>query len=48
MWSDGSINHIDINQGKTYRNNSRGMGKPLKVKKFYGKISANEVVDDLM
>ena len=48
MWSDGSINHIDINQGKTYRNNSRGMGKPLKVKKFYGKISANEGVDDLM
>lgn len=48
VWSDGSINHIDINQGKTYRNNSRGMGKPLKVKKFYGKISANEVVDDLM
>lgn len=48
VWSDGSINNIDINQGKTYRNNSRGMGKPLKIKKFYGKISANEVVDDLM
>lgn len=48
VWSDGSINNMDINQGKTYRNNSRGMGKPLKIKKFYGKISTNEVVDDLM
>ena len=48
VWTDGSVNNSDILDGKTYRNNKRGMGKPLKIRKFYGKTSINEVVDDLM
>lgn len=48
VWTDGSINHSDIILNKTYRNNKRGMGKPLKIKKSYGKASINEVVNDLM
>ena len=48
VWTDGSINNADIISGRTYRNNTRGMGKPLKIRKFYGKISANEAVADLM
>lgn len=48
VWSDGSINNEEICKGKTYRNNSRGMGRPLKIKKYYGKITANEVASDLM
>ena len=48
VWSDGSIVNSEICQGQTYRNNPRGMGKPLKIKKYYGNISANEAIDDLM
>lgn len=48
VWTDGSINHSDIMNNKTYRNNKRGMGKPLKIKKSYGTASINEVVNDLM
>ena len=35
IWTDGSVNEADVNGGKTYRNSKRGMGRPLKVKKFY-------------
>lgn len=48
VWTDGSINDIDILNGKTYRNNKRGMGRPIKIRKHYGKISINETVRDLM
>lgn len=48
VWTDGSICSTDLLNGFTYRNNKRGMGKPLRIKKFYGNISINQVVDDLM
>lgn len=48
VWTDGSIINSDILEGKTYRNNTRGMGRPIKIKKHYGKITTNEVVRDLM
>jgi len=48
VWTDGSVISSDIMNGNTYRNNKRGMGRPLKIKKYYGNISINEVVDDLM
>lgn len=48
VWTDGSVVSADILNGYTYRNNKRGMGKPIKIRKFHGKISINEVVDDLM
>ncbi len=48
VWTDGSINSYEILNGKTYRNNKRGMGKPIKIKKYYGNITINQVVDDLM
>ena len=48
IWTDGSVVEGDINNGKTYRNSKRGMGRPLKVKKFYGNISINQVANDLM
>lgn len=48
IWTDGSVVDIDINNGLTYRNSKRGMGKPLKIKKFHGNISINDVATDLM
>lgn len=48
IWSDGSVVEGDINNGKTYRNSKRGMGRPLKIRKYYGNISINQVADDLM
>lgn len=48
IWTDGSIKHSDIDNGRTYRNSKRGMGKPLKIRIFYGNISINEVANDLM
>lgn len=48
VWTDGSICSIDILQGKNYRNSKRGMGSPLKLKKYHGSITLNETVDDLM
>lgn len=48
VWTDGSIINTDVLGGKTYRNNTRGMGKPLKIIKYHGNITLNEIVDDLM
>ncbi len=48
VWTDGSVISSEILNGFTYRNNKRGIGRPLKIKKFYGNISINEVVKDLM
>lgn len=48
VWTDGSVVSTDILRGYTYRNNKRGIGKPIKIRKFYGNISINQVVDDLM
>lgn len=48
IWTDGCIQDVDVLQGKNYRNSKRGMGSPIKIKKFYGKITIDEVVDDLM
>lgn len=48
IWTDGSVVEGDVNNGKTYRNSKRGMGRPLKVKKFHGNISINQVTNDLM
>ena len=48
IWTDGSVVDAEINNGKTYRNSKRGMGRPLKIKKFYGNISIDEVANDLM
>ncbi len=48
IWTDGSVVEGDVCNGKTYRNSKRGMGRPLKVKKFYGNISINQVANDLM
>ena len=48
IWTDGSVVEGDVSNGKTYRNSKRGMGRPLKVKKFYGNISINQVANDLM
>lgn len=48
IWTDGSVNDCDILNGSTYRNNKRGMGKPLKITKFYGTTSLNVIANDLM
>lgn len=48
VWTDGSVVEGDIDNGRTYRNSKRGMGRPLKIKKCYGNISLNDVVRDLM
>lgn len=48
VWTDGSISDGDILKGKNYRNSKRGMGSPLKIKKYHGAIALNEAVDDLM
>lgn len=48
IWTDGSVVDGDVINGKTYRNSSRGMGRPLKVRKFYGDITINQVANDLM
>ena len=48
IWTDGSVKSRDILDGRTYRNNKRGMGRPLKIKKFCGNITLNEIADDLM
>lgn len=48
VWTDGSVVSADILNGNTYRNNKRGMGRPIKIKKYHGNISVNEVVNDLM
>ncbi len=48
VWTDGSVISSDILRGYTYRNNKRGIGNPLKIRKYYGNISINQVVDDLM
>ena len=48
IWTDGSIVDTDINNGLTYRNSKRGMGKPIKIKKYYGNISINDAAADLM
>lgn len=48
IWTDGSVAEGDVNNGKNYRNSKRGMGRPLKVKKFHGNISLNQVANDLM
>ncbi len=48
IWTDGSIVSTDILNGLTYRNNKRGMSSPIKITKYYGNISVNEVVKDLM
>lgn len=48
VWTDGAVVEGDIDNGRTYRNSKRGMGRPLKIKKYYGNISINDVVSDLM
>ncbi len=48
VWTDGSVVDANICNGKTYRNSKRGMGRPLKIIKFYGKTSINQVVSDLL
>lgn len=48
IWTDGSVVDAEINNGKPYRNSKRGMGRPLKIKKFYGNVSIDEVANDLM
>lgn len=48
LWLDGSIQEKDIDNGRNYRNNKRGMGRPIIIKKAYGTQSLNEVADALM
>lgn len=48
IWTDGSVVDADIDGGRTYRNSKRGMGKPLKIKKYFGNISLNDIAYDLM
>ena len=48
VWTDGSLVSSDVLGGYTYRNSKRGMSSPLKIKKYYGNITMNEVVNDLM
>lgn len=43
-----SVVDADIDGGRTYRNSKRGMGKPLKIKKYFGNISLNDIAYDLM
>lgn len=48
IWTDGSVVEKDVIAEKNYRNSKRGMGHPLKVRKFHGNISINQVANDLM
>ena len=48
VWTDGSLVSSDVLGSYTYRNSKRGMSSPLKIKKYYGNITMNEVVNDLM
>lgn len=48
LWTDGSVKSFEINKGFVYRNNSRGMGSPLKITKCYGEASINTIVDEIM
>lgn len=48
IWTDGSIINTDVLGERVYRNNTRGMGKPLKIIKYHGNITLNEIVEDLL
>ena len=48
LWTDGSVNDSDVLPTKTYRNNTKGMSSPLKIVKYFGKISINDASDDLL
>lgn len=49
VWTDGSIVSNEVlSGGRTYRNSKKGMGRPLEIRKFYGKSNVNQIVDDLL
>lgn len=49
IWTDGSVLENDVlGENITYRNSKRGIAKPIRIVKFYGKTSINEVANEIL
>lgn len=48
LWTDGSVKEQDVLGFMTYRSSKRGMGKPIKIRKFHGKQKIEEIASDIL